>query len=309
MRRTVLALVAAALAGCADPPDRPLPDAVRQTAGSALVLHDVPADSAVVSVRGDARRPVVGLTALVTALAAETLSPAARAVQLPASHLRRRRLPGLEPERADTAVWTLDALLDAALRGDRAAGDEALDRVGREAAEAAAPDGVDAPLPLGGLVLAWAPTRRGGRTPPAARAEAFLALAPEAQRDSAFARDRAFLNSQAYRADETMRLQREGLGLSADTRHALALASLPAATAEALARLAARPVVRDRLLALPGTASAPARTAVARAERLGAALSVSPDGRRIGVLLWQDEPHADAAEALASWVQVTDPPP
>ena len=293
-----------ALAGCAETPVPDLAEAVQNTPGAALVVYDVAADSVTVSVRGDSLLPAVGVTALVTALAAESLTPEARSVRLPASLLRPRRLPGLEPERADTAVWTLGALLDAALRGDRAAADEALDQVGRARVEAAAPEGVEAPLPVGGLMLAWAPERRGDARPRAARAAVFRSLAPEARRDSAFARDRAFLNSRVTRADETMRLEREGLGLDDSTTHALALATLPRASAVALARLAAQDALRARLLALGETSEAPARTAVAALRRIGAALSVAPSGDRVGVLIWCSDlgiaaPERALADAVA----------
>ena len=271
------------LAGCAPdaPPRAELVPAVEAAGGASLVVLDLARDSVLVAVRPDARRPAPGLSALVTALAAEGLPDGVRRAPRPASALAARRLPGLEPARQDTGAWSLDRLLDAALTGDRAAADEALAVVGRPAAEAAAPDGAEAPVPVGGLWLAWAPSRRGSDTAPDDLALAFLALPRAAQRDSAFFRDRAFRNSAALRAAETMRLEREGLGMTPERAAAAAAATLPQGTARAYARLlAAHPALRARV------ASLPRRTALGRADALGAAASLSADGERLGVLLW-----------------------
>lgn len=257
--------------------------AVDASRASALVVLDLERDTVLVSLRADSLRPAPGLAGFVTALAAEDLPPAAREALRPASALRMRRLPGLEPAGRDSAM-SLDDLLNAALRGDRVAGDEALAVVGRRAVEAAAPEGVEPPLPLGGLILAWAPERRGSETLPDDRAATFLALSRAAQRDSAFARDRAFLNSTAYRSAETLRLERRGLGLSEARYEALVEATAPRATASALAGLLIEhPTLRERLSALGGDMP---RTAVGRLGALGAAVCLSADGRRLGVLLW-----------------------
>lgn len=291
--------------GCtADPaPDEraALIPAVEQAGGASLVVLDLERDSLLVAVRPDVRRPTPGLTALVTALAAEGLSPEARQTLQPASILNARRLPGLEPARRDTGAWSLDRLLDAALAGDRAAADEALDQVGRQATEAAAPSPIEAPVPVGGLLLAWAPARRGSDAAPGDLAVAFMALPRPAQRDSAFFRDRAFLNSAAMRAVETMRLERGGLGLSAERYDAAAAATVPRGTARAYARfLADHPELLARLAALPAR-DGPARTAVGRLGGFGAAAGVSPDGQRVGVLIWDASLGlSDAPTALAA---------
>ena len=300
------AALGVAAGGCRDAPAA-APDlvaVVEQARGASLVVLDLARDSVLVAVRADTLRPAPGLSAFVTALAAESLSPEARRALRPASALNARRLPGLEPPRRDTASWSLDRLLDAALAGDRAAADEALATVGRRAVEAAAPGGVEAPLPVGGLWLAWAPSRRGRDASPDTLAAAFLALPRAAQRDSAFFRDRAFLNSAALRAVETMRLEREGLGLSPARHRAAAAATLPRASARATARLLAEhPALRARLAAL-AVRDAPARTAVGRSGPFGAAACLSADGERLGVLFWDETlALADPLTALAERVR------
>ncbi|MDT0631121.1 serine hydrolase [Rubrivirga sp. S365] len=217
--------------------------------GASLVVWDVAGDSAVVDVRGDVRRPVAGLTGLL--LAAELARRAGRSLDtaavLPASAVERRRLPGVDPPRPDARASSLAGLARRALAGDRAAADVLLSTLGREATGALPHrlglDELDAPLPLGGLVLAWAPADRPG--PREAQLASFLALGRPAQRDSAFARSRAYVKSPSYRAAERARLERGGLGLSPTDRRAAARATLPQGTARAYARLLARAVRED----------------------------------------------------------------
>lgn len=221
--------------------------------GASLVVWDVAADSAVVAVRPDVRRPVAGLTGLLLAaeLARRGGAGLDTATVLPASAVERRDLRGVEPER-DRRPTSLADLARQALGADRAAADALLWVLGREATDALPArlglDGLEAPLPLDGLLLTWAPADRPG--PREAQLAEFLALGRSAQRDSTFSQSQAYVKSRAYRAAELVRLEQDGLGLSRDAQRAAARATFPRGTARAYARLLARAVRGD--LASPG---------------------------------------------------------
>ena len=287
---------------------------VRDHPGASLVVWDVAADSAVVAIRPDERRPVAGLTGLL--LAAELVRRGGAgldtATVLPASAVERRRLPGAEPAR-ERAPASLADLARQALGADRAAADALLWTLGRRATDALPARlglaALEAPLPLDGLLLAWAPADRPG--PRETQLDQFLALDRAAQRDSAFSRSQAYVKSRAYRSAEQVRLERVGLGLSRDDQRAAAQATFPRGTARAYARLLARsargdllgPAASDvflDLVARPATDSLQARGG----RRLGvvgggfpgllgtAAVFQSGRGGRVAVLLVEDAPNA-----------------
>ena len=281
---------------------------------ASLVVWDVGSDSAVLTVEPARERPVAGLPALLLAaeLARQSVAGVDTARLVPASVLSRLRLPGVERERDGGAV-SLGALARRALGADRVAADVLLDRLGREAVEAVpvrlgAPE-IEPPLPLGGLFLSWAPA--DGPGPRRAQVESFLALGRSAQRDSAFAHGRAFVTSPAYRAAETARLERDGLGLSRARQREAARLSFPRGTAEGYARLlvrAARGELADaetssrlvELVTRPATSALQAKGG----RRLGvvgggfpgltgtAGLLQTARGGRVAVLLLEDLPDA-----------------
>ena len=222
---------------------------VRTHPGASLVVWDVESDSAVVAVRPDAQRPVAGLTGLL--LAAELSRRAGRGLDtasvLPASAVEQWRLPGAEDGRGGRAASLAD-LARRALGADGAAADALLWTLGRGATDALPARlglGVEAPLPIGGLLLSWAPAGRPG--PRDSLAAAFVALGRPAQRDSAFARSLAYVESPSVRAAERARLEQEGLGLTPDAQRTAARATFPRGTARAYARLLARAVRGDLL--------------------------------------------------------------
>ncbi len=254
---------------------------VRAHEGASFVVWDVATGSAVVSVRPDVRRPVAGLTGLLLAaeLARRGGAGLDTATVLPASAVERRWLPGVEAER-DRAPVSLADLARQALGSDRAAADVLLWTLGREATDALPArlglDDVEGPLPLDGLLLAWAPADRPG--PRQAQVAEFLRLGRAAQRDSAFSQSQAYVKSRAYRAAEQVRLERGGLGISRDDQRAAARATFPRGTARAYARLLARAARGD--LVDPGTSDVflnfVARPATDSLR--------SRDGRRLGVV-------------------------
>ena len=293
---------------------------VREHDGASLVVWDVAGDSAVVSIRPDAERPVAVLTGLL--LAVELSRRAGRgldtAAVLPASVVERRRLPGVEPPRPARASSLAD-LARRALASDRAAADALLWTLGREATDALPARlglGVEAPLPLDGLLLAWAPADRPG--PRDSLVAAFLALDRASQRDSAFARSLSYVESPAVRAAEQVRLERDGLGLARDGRRAAVRATFPRGTARAYARLLAQAVRGDLvdaevsacfldLVTRPAADSLRGRGG----RRLGvvgggasglvgtAGVFQTERGGRVAVLLLEDAPSATAPPAWA----------
>ncbi|MEO0559712.1 MAG: serine hydrolase [Bacteroidota bacterium] len=262
----------------------------------------------------DRVRPVAGLTALL--LAAEYAHQAENGLdttyQVPASVLERRRLPGIEAEEEDLGALDMPALVRAAARGHRAASDELLRVLGREGVEARLRQlelaDVEPPLPVGGLLLAWAPAQWAGTTTPAEQAARFARISRFAQRDSAFARDRAFQNSAAYRAEETSRLQLQGLGLTDEEIQTAARASFPAGTVRAYADLLTRaadstlgsPAQSERVLrSLRASRSDSVRTATGAIVGLAgaAALVVTDAGLRGAVVLVEGLPVSPDTQA------------
>ena len=213
---------------------------------ASLWVWDLDTGETLARAAGDRARPVAGLTALL--LAAEYARQADAGLdttyRVSGSALERRVLPGVEPAHAGTDALALPALVRTAVQGHRPAADELLRIVGRRDAEAISarlglPD-LDAPLPVGGLQLAWSPAQWAGGTTPAEQAERFARLPRAAQRDSAFARDRSFQSSAAYRSEEMARLERHGLGLTEAETHTVAARSFPRGTARDYADLLAR---------------------------------------------------------------------
>ena len=268
----------------------------------------------------DRARPVAGLTALL--LAAEYARQAEAGLdttyRVAGSVLERRRLPAVEPAPADVGALALPALVRAAVGGHRPAADELLRIVGRGGAEAIPSRlglaGLDAPVPVGGLQLAWSPAQWGRGTTPAEQAERFARLPRSAQRDSAFARDRAFQSSAAYRSEETSRLETSGLGLTEVETHAVAARSFPRGTAQGYADLLSQaldgtllsPAVSARVLRSLG--SGPLRTSASARSGLASVALLDLARRRGAVLLVEGLPvgadvqpaHARAAAELAT---------
>jgi len=265
--------------------------------------------------KADRVRPVAGLTALL--LAAEYARQAENGLdttyQVPASVLERRRLPVIEADPEDLGALAMPALVRAAVRGHRASADELLRILGREGVEETPRQldltGVEPPLPVGGLLLAWAPAQWASSTTPAEQAARFARVDRSAQRDSAFARERAFQNSAAYRAEETSRLQLHGFGLAEDEIRTAAGASFPRGTARAYAELLTRsadsalvsPSISARVLnSLRSSRSDSVQTATGAIVGLAgaAALAVTDDGQIGVVLMVEGLPVDPASQAL-----------
>lgn len=216
--------------------------------GASVWVWDVDTGGEQTNWNGDRVRPVVGLTALL--LAAEYARQVENGLdttyQVPASTLELRRLPAVEADAADVGALALPALVRAAARGNRPAADELLRILGREGVDAIPRQleltDVEPPMPIAGLLLAWAPEQWVDGTTPTEQAERFVRLARSAQRDSAYARERAYQTSTAYRAEETARLQRNGLGLPEAEIQATAAVTFPRGTAHAYADLLTRAV-------------------------------------------------------------------
>lgn len=271
----------------------------------------------------DRVRPVAGLTALL--LAADYARQAENGLdttyQVSAATLERRRLPGVEAVPADVGALALPTLVRAAVRGHRPAADELLRILGRESV-AGIPrqlelTDVEPPVPVAGLLLAWAPAQWAEGTTPAEQASRFARVSRSAQRDSAYARERAYQNSTAYRAEETARLQQHGLGL-AEAEIWAAAATFPRGTARAYADLLTRaadstmlsPTISARLLRSLGSSRTDSvRTAMGAIVGLaGAAVLVeAPEGLVGAVVLVEGLPvdpmvqttHAQHAVGLA----------
>ena len=265
----------------------------------------------------DRTRSVAGLTALL--LAAEYARQAENGLdttyQVPASVLERRRLPVVEANPPDVGALAMPALVRAAVRGHRPAADELLRILGREGVEASVRQldltDLEAPLPVGGLLLAWAPAQWADGTTPAEQAARFVRVSRSAQRDSAFARERAFQNSSAYRAEETSRLQLQGLGLTDAEIHTAAGASFPRGTARAYADLLSRaagstlgsPSMSRRLLGtLRASHADSVRTATGAIAGLAgaAALALTSDGWVGAVVLVEGLPVDPASQPEAA---------
>ncbi|GAB5535576.1 MAG: hypothetical protein Rubg2KO_18250 [Rubricoccaceae bacterium] len=302
------------------------PDAV-----SALVWNLDSGDE-LVDLNAGRARPVAGLTALL--LAAEYARQAENGLdttyQVPASVLERRRLPVIEAEPEDVGALAMPSLVRAAVRGHRASADELLRILGRDGVEARPrqldASGVEPPLPIGGLLLAWAPAQWAEGTTPAEQAARFARVSRSAQRDSAFARERAFQNSAAYRAEETSRLQLHGFGLTEEEIQAAAGASFPRGTARGYAELLTKMAdstlasasISERVLrSLRSSRSDSLRTATGAIVGLAgaAALAVTENGQIGVVLLIEGLPvdpeaqsdHAQrAAELAGRWARVPD---
>ena len=202
-----------------------------------------------------------------------------------------------------------------AIRGQRASTDELLRVLGQEGAESIPRQleltDLDPPIPVGGLLLAWAPAQWAEGTTPAEQAARFARVDRSAQRDSAFARERAFQNSAAYRAEETSRLQHHGFGLTQAEIHTAAGASFPRGTARAFSTLLTRaadstllsPSISGRVMrSLRSSRSDSVRTATGAIVGLvgAAALVETSDGRIGAVLLIEGlsvDPESQAAHA------------
>ncbi len=276
---------------------------VREHEGASLVVWDLAADSAVVSIRGEARRPAMALPALLLVAELARQSAAGQldtADVVPAAALQP--LPGLEPPSADTTTPSLATLARGALGGHRAASDALLTTLGREAVDRAPgrmeADDLDAPLPLAGLFLSWAAAGPDSL-------DGFLRLGRDRQRDW------AFHAAAAFSRDGADHLGRRGLGLTRDEQRRAARATFPRGTAVAYARLLARAArgdlidseTADRVVDLvtrPASDSLRARGI----ERVGvvgggfsgligtAGFTGGPEGGRVVVLLAEDVPHA-----------------
>lgn len=276
--------------------------------------------------RASEPRAVAGLTGLL--LAAEYARQAEAGLdttyQVAASALERLRLPGAESYAQAPRPLALPGLVRAAVRGDRPAADELLRVLGREGVESAPGwlrlSGVDAPLPVGGLLLAWAPAQHAEGTTPAQQTARFSRLPRAAQRDSAFARAQAYQRSPALRAGDRSRLLSGGLGLTAAETWEAAVASFPRGTAQAYGELLMRastgrlvsPSVSARVRGALRGGDGAARTASGAAVGLAgsAALTVRGGQPVVSVLLLEGLPvdpeaqdrHARlAADRAARW--------
>lgn len=286
---------------------------------TSFVVWDLDTGEPLASASAGHARPVFGLTALLLAVEYARQADAGldTTYRVAGSALERRRLPAVEPAPTYGAI-ALPQLVRAAVDGDRPAADELLRIVGRSGAEAIPSrlglTALDAPLPVGGLLLAWSPAQWGGGTTPAEQAERFARLPRPAQRDSAFARDRSFQSSAAYRSGETSRLELDGLGLTEGEMHAVASRSFPRGTAQGYADLLARafegtlidPSVSARVLRSLGSDSL--RVAAGAGSGLASAALLDLARRRGAVLLLEGLPvradvqpaHARAAVELAA---------
>ena len=261
-------------------------------------------------------RPVAGLPALL--LAAEYARQADNGLdttyQIPWSVLERRRVPGIEAELPDLGALSLPALVRAAVRGHRPATDELLRILGRDGVEAIPRQleltDLEPPVPVAGLLLAWAPAQWAQGTTPAEQAKRFARVGRAAQRDSAYARERAYQNSAAYRAEEVSRLELHGFGMT-DAEIQEATSSFPRGTARAYAELLTlaangelvSPRVSDRMVrSLRPSRSDSVRSATGAIVGLaGAAVLVQTTEARVGAIVLVEglpvAPEAQAAQA------------
>ena len=285
-----------------------------------VLVWNVDTGDELVNWNADRSRPVAGLTALLLAVeyARQAENGLDTTYQIPASVLERRRLPVVEAELPDVGTLGLPALVRAAARGHRPAADELLRILGREGVRATPHrlglTEVDPPVPVAGLLLAWAPAQWAEGTTPAEQVARFVRVARPAQRDSAYARERAFLNSAAYRAEETSRLQLHGFGLTDAEIQTTAAATFPRGTARAYAELLTRaadstllsPSISARVLrSLRSSRSDSVRTVTGAMVGLAAAaaLVVTPEGRVGAVVLAEGLPvHPDAQPTHAQHV-------
>jgi hypothetical protein len=239
---------------------------------ASLVVFDTDAPDEGLYVRADAEHPVVGVPALGLAaayaegVAAGRLDPgeAVRydeidAFALPAIEGDRHLATLAEMGLADTVRTQtgggrpeetvsvqdeipLRRVVEAAVRyGDRPSADYLALRFDRRSVRTLLRDhgvsALGAPVPTGGLYLAWTPPHRGATA--GERLDGFLALAADARADTAFAVAERLRDDDAYRARERERLRFESLGLTVAQQRAAAEASFPRGTAQGYADLLA----------------------------------------------------------------------